>query len=43
MGTLLTLTHRAIGMIPPEFHAGVNRGWEYRLGRVRELADRKQK
>ena len=41
-GTRLVLVHRAIGLIAREHSEGVNQGWEYRLNRIRELAERKK-
>jgi hypothetical protein len=41
-GTRLKLTHRAIGLIPSEHRAGMEKGWTYKLNRVRELADRRR-
>ena len=37
-GTLLALTHRAMGQIAPEHRAGVNKGWEYMLSRIKNRA-----
>jgi hypothetical protein len=39
-GTRLTLTHRAFGSIPPEVQENVVEGWDYRLRRAREVAER---
>lgn len=41
VGTRLTLTHRALGLIPPEHRDGMPEGWEHGLGRIRDLAERK--
>ena len=41
-GTRLTLWHRAMGLIQPEHRDGMPKGWEHKLGRVRELAQRKK-
>jgi uncharacterized protein YndB with AHSA1/START domain len=41
-GTRLTLLHRAMGLILPEHRDGMPKGWEHKLGRVRELAERKK-
>jgi uncharacterized protein YndB with AHSA1/START domain len=41
-GTLLTLVHRAMGLIRPEHRDGMPQGWEHGLARVRELAERKK-
>ncbi len=38
--TLIKLTHRAIGTIPQAHQEGVNEGWQYKLKRVKELAER---
>ncbi len=38
-GTLLTLTHRAIGLIPADHRAGVSQGWEHGLNKIRRLAE----
>jgi hypothetical protein len=40
--TLIKLTHRAIGTIPQAHREGVNEGWQYKLNRVKELAERRQ-
>jgi uncharacterized protein YndB with AHSA1/START domain len=39
--TRLTLTHRALGLIPAEDREGVAVGWTYGLNRIAELAQRK--
>lgn len=39
--TRLTLTHRAIGLILDEHAEGVHMGWEYGVGRVKEIAERR--
>jgi len=39
-GTLLTFTHRAIGLIAAEHREGVQEGWSHGLKRVREIAER---
>jgi uncharacterized protein YndB with AHSA1/START domain len=41
-GTLLSLTHRAMGEITPEHREGVTKGWGHRLTRIRQLAERKK-
>lgn len=41
-GTLIKLIHRAFGMIPPEHQEGVNEGWQYKLNRVKQLAESKR-
>ena len=40
--TLIKLTHRAIGTIPQAHREGVNEGWQYKLNRIKELAERKR-
>lgn len=40
-GTRLTITHRAMGLIPPDHVEGVGQGWEHGLKRIRELAQRR--
>lgn len=40
-GTLLTLHHRAMGLIPAEHRDGMPEGWEHGLERIKELAERK--
>jgi len=42
-GTLLTLTHRAMGLIAPEHREGVVEGWGHGLQRIGELAERHAK
>ncbi len=37
-GARLKLTHTAIGLILPEHSEGVSEGWQYGLGRIREIA-----
>ena len=37
--TTLTLTHRAIGLIPQEHMDGMPEGWEFSLQRVKEIAE----
>jgi uncharacterized protein YndB with AHSA1/START domain len=39
-GTRLKLTHRSIGLIPPEHREGMDKGWNFKLNRVRELVKR---
>lgn len=39
-GTLLAFAHRAAGPISSQHLEGVNKGWEYKLGRIAELAGR---
>ena len=40
-GTVLTLLHRAVGLITPDHREGMPRGWAYKMDRVRQLAERK--
>jgi uncharacterized protein YndB with AHSA1/START domain len=40
-GTRLKLTHTAIGLIPEDHRAGVNEGWQYKIERIRKLAEQK--
>lgn len=40
-GTRLALVHRAMGLIPIEHREGLNKGWEFKIGRVAEIAQRK--
>lgn len=39
--TRVKLTHKAMGLIPPEHRDGMPEGWEFGLKRIRELAERK--
>ena len=39
-GTRLTITHRAIGLFPPEVPAGAGLGWEHELKRIQQIAAR---
>jgi uncharacterized protein YndB with AHSA1/START domain len=39
-GTRLTLHHRAMGLFLPQHRDGMPQGWEYKLQRVREIAER---
>lgn len=39
--TRLKLTHRALGLIPPEHVEGVGEGWEFGLKRVQQIAAKK--
>jgi hypothetical protein len=39
-GTRLSFLHRAMGPIPDEFRAKFGGGWEFRLGRIAEIAAR---
>lgn len=40
-GTLLTLTHQAMGLIPDEVMEGVHDGWQHGLNRIRAAAEKK--
>jgi hypothetical protein len=42
-GTRLKLTHRALGLITDEHRKGVVEGWNYKLNRVREIAEHQNK
>jgi hypothetical protein len=41
--TRLTFLHRALGSILPEHRNELPKGWEHWLGRIRELAERKNR
>jgi uncharacterized protein YndB with AHSA1/START domain len=41
-GTRLALTHLAMGLIQREHREGVEGGWNFILGRMRELAERRR-
>ena len=41
-GTLLTLTHQAIGLISPDHLTGVNKGWEQNLAEIKTAAEGKR-
>lgn len=41
--TVLSLVHRAMGLIPKEHRDGMPEGWEHGLTRVKELAERKRR
>ena len=41
--TRLVFLHRAMGLILPEHRDGMPEGWQYWLGRIRELAERKNR
>jgi uncharacterized protein YndB with AHSA1/START domain len=41
--TRLTFLHRAMGLIIPEHRDGMPQGWEHKLKRIRELAERKHR
>lgn len=40
-GTKITLTHRAMGLIPEDHREGVKKGWDHKLSRVAEIAKRR--
>jgi uncharacterized protein YndB with AHSA1/START domain len=40
-GTLLKLTHQAMGRIPPDLRDGMNKGWGFWIERARTLAERR--
>jgi len=40
-GTRLTFHHRAMGLLLPQHRDGMPQGWEHKLGRIREIAERK--
>jgi uncharacterized protein YndB with AHSA1/START domain len=42
-GTRMKFSHRAVGLIPPEFQEGVNKGWSSFMTRIRETAEKKQR
>lgn len=42
-GTKLTLTHSAMGLIPPEFRDGMPDGWEHGVKRIKSVAESKSK
>jgi uncharacterized protein YndB with AHSA1/START domain len=39
-GTRLTLLHRAMGLFQPQHRDRMPEGWEHKLGRVRDIAER---
>jgi hypothetical protein len=41
--TRLSLVHKAMGLIPPEFSAGMPDGWAHGLKRAKEIAEGKAK
>lgn len=41
-GILLKLTHQAIGLIPPELHQNVSKGWQDMLDQIRTAAEKKR-
>jgi uncharacterized protein YndB with AHSA1/START domain len=42
-GTRLKLTHTAFGFIPEDHRTGVNDGWQYKIERIRKLAEQRSK
>ncbi|MCC6426194.1 MAG: SRPBCC domain-containing protein [Phycisphaerales bacterium] len=42
-GTLLTLTHRAMGLLPQELKDGMPEGWEHGVKRIKVIAEGKVK
>jgi hypothetical protein len=42
-GTRLKLAHRALGLITDQHRKGVVEGWSYRLNRVRDIAERRNR
>ncbi len=40
--TLLTLTHRAMGLILPDHEAGMNDGWQKTVDAIREASEQKK-
>jgi hypothetical protein len=40
--TRLTLTHKAMGQIPPEVREGVKEGWGHGLKRIKEVAEKRK-
>jgi hypothetical protein len=38
-GTLITFTHTALGFVPDEHKAGMNKGWAAMHARVRKQAE----
>jgi hypothetical protein len=39
-GTRLQFTHRGFAQVPPEVREGMNKGWDFRLQQIREIAER---
>lgn len=39
--TRIKLTHRAVGLIPPDHRSGMPEGWTFKLNRVKQLAARR--
>jgi uncharacterized protein YndB with AHSA1/START domain len=42
-GTRLSLTHRALGLIPQEHREGMPAGWEHGINRIKAVAEREAK
>jgi len=42
-GTLLKLTHQAMGLIPPDLEQGVTKGWGELVDQIRAAAEKKRK
>ncbi len=42
-GTRMKFSHRAVGLIPPEFQEGANKGWSSFMTRIRESAEKKHR
>jgi uncharacterized protein YndB with AHSA1/START domain len=42
-GTRLTFTHKAMGLIIPEHREGMSEGWEFKLQRIREIAESRRR
>lgn len=40
-GTLLTIRHTAMGLIPADHRDGVGEGWEHAIQRIREIAQQR--
>lgn len=40
-GTRLTLTHRAMGLIPDDHREDMKKGWGFKLNRIAEIAQRR--
>jgi hypothetical protein len=43
VGTIMKFIHRGIGDIPADHREGVNEGWNYKLNRIKQLAESKPK
>lgn len=42
-GTKLSFIHRSMGLIPKDHMEGMDMGWNYKLGRIKELAAKRVK